>query len=683
MGNNKSRTAYSKYEYFGSTLSGPLINTEVKDYQKDVIDYYKNKSWIEEFMNIQEDYSKNDCMGFRRHLSREVKENGQVVNKFADTFGWYTYDDVLTMSKTLAKNILKYKLTSYQKVEDEGEFHFLGFFSRNMVECLITDLACQLSDTTSVTLYATLGEEAFEFINSQTQFSSICISPDENVDTLIRYHKKYNFPYLKNVILFDLTLIVPEGAEKKLKDAGFNVYFFTDLIKATDDIKYIALTPAKSNSIYTICYTSGTTGLPKGAKISQRNIIAEMNLFGVTKLAYHNETILCYLPLAHIMERINCMYCLFKGSRVGCISGDVKSSLKTDLEILKPTILVAVPRVLNLFRGLILQKLEELPEGCKKSTAMRALQTKRDNFNQSGKITHALYDLLVFKKIRDSFGGNLKVIITASAPLNRETCTDMKIFFSCPIIEAYGMTECCGGFTGSSIYDLENKSCGGCVYPAKYKLVDVPEMNYHSKTQIEGEPSPTGEICMYGPLVFAGYFKNEKVTNETIDEEGWLHTGDIGRIMPEDLGLKIIDRKKEIFKLSQGEYIAPTKLEAVYSKSRFVGQICIHGDSLHDHIIAIIVPNKDSIVNWLKTTGKIGAESKAYYKDSELDKAIKSDLANLAKDSNFNSLEKVNQMILTTTDFTVENGCLTPTMKLVRRAIMETVKDKIKQIYKS
>jgi long-chain acyl-CoA synthetase len=685
--NNSKELIYSKYDDMAESLSGPFINPQVKNFSE-VVEYYREMSWIGEFLKVYEKYGSTDCLGYRKHLTRELKDKN-VVNTFADKYTWYSYEQVMKMSTDLAKNLIKHGLLTYQKVPGEGEFNFLGFFSRTMVEYLITDLACQLGDITSVPLYVTLGEEAFEYINKQTELTTMCISPDENIDILIKYKNKFGLPQLKNVILFDMTLIMPENAVKKLQDAGLTVYYFSEMIKENND-KFIKLEPAKPDSIYVLCYTSGTTGLPKGAKITQRGMIAQMRYFESCGYDFKNdETILSYLPLAHVMERVNVLQTLLNGSRLGTVSGDVRTSVMEDMKVLQPTGFVTVPRILTLLRKMILQKIEEIPEGCKKSIAMKALNTKRDNLVNNKKYTHSWYDLMVFKKVRDTFGGKLRIILIGSAPLTSEIGTDIKILFSLPIIEAYGMTESTGAVVCTHFNDVNNTSVGGCMWASKYKLEDVPELNYHSKTELDGLPSPTGEICVYGPMVFAGYFKNEALSRETIDKDGWLHTGDIGRVMPNNYGLKIIDRKKEIFKLSQGEYIAPSKLEAVYSKSKYISQLLIHGDPVSDFIVAIVVPNREEVCNWLKSSGKISHDSKLtpreiedHFKDPEFENLLKKDFENLAKDNNFNSLEKINFMVISTVDFTIDNGCLTPTLKIIKRKSVELLLENIKDVYK-
>merc|ERR1711957_814605 len=173
-----------------------------------------------------------------------------------------------------------------------------------------------------------------------------------------------------------------------------------------------------------------------------------------------------------------------------------------------------------------------------------------------------------------------------------------------------------------------------------------------------------------------------------MDSEGWFHTGDIGRIMPNDKGLKIIDRKKEIFKLSQGEYIAPTKLEFGYSKCNYVATICVYGNSFKNFLVAIIVPDREAVFQFLKRTGKTDKaklrdfpEITKHFNDEDLKKEIKTDLDNLAKENSFNSLEKIVKFHISLEEFTIANGCFTPTLKVARNMITKVYKDEIDVMY--
>jgi len=182
-------------------------------------------------------------------------------------------------------------------------------------------------------------------------------------------------------------------------------------------------------------------------------------------------------------------------------------------------------------------------------------------------------------------------MVTGSAPIAAQTLDFLKIAFCAPIIEVYGQTECCGASHLTHRNDGTSGHVGGVVESLEMKTVDVPEMNYLSTDKnAENELTPRGEVCLRGPGVFPGYFKNPEKTKEAIDEQGWLHTGDIGIILPNG-ALKIVDRKKNIFKLAQGEYIAAEKIENVYCRSRYVAEAFVYGDSHESWLCGVFVIN--------------------------------------------------------------------------------------------
>jgi len=696
-------------EKHNSLCTNSYINPNIKNY-KEIEEHFSKKTFIGELLNNFNSYSNRECLGFRRPI------NDKLCEAF---YTYFTYSEIKNFSFNYSKNLIKNNFCLPKNFAEEPlTYCFLGLFAKNCIEWIIADLACQLNSITSVTFYATSGDVAFEYISNQTELTTICIS-NENVDTFLKYVEKYQIKWIKNIILFDYTLFFSEENYAKLQNAGFNVVSFKQMINSqlpvkpnkpnsdaylknsknqnfliSDEIQELNL--SKPETIITLCFTSGTTGVPKGVKLSQSNFIAQMeNLKDAGIHLNAKDTLLIYLPLAHVMERIETFAVLLSGCKAGILSGDPRTSLSEDIEIIKPTVLLAVPRVLQLFRQKILDNIDKLPESakCKKNLVNKAIRIKREAFISNQKITNFLYDKLVFSKIREKFGGRLRAIICGSAPLAPELAADIKVFFSIPIIEGYGLTEVCGAATCSSYNDYSNSSAGGPIKTCKIKLEDVPEMKYHSKTELNGEISPTGEICIKGAILFKGYFRNLKATVDAIDEQGWFHTGDIGRFLPMTGGLKIIDRKKEIFKLSQGEYIAPAKLEGAYGRSKFITTIFVHGDSFKTYLIAVIVPNKDNVFAFLKTQGIIDAKFMGFgeinnknYQDflenEVLVKAIKSDLDAIAKENNFNSLEKIVKLVLTDKEFLISNGCLTPTLKLVRNVIAKMFEKEIEAIYK-
>lgn len=186
------------------------------------------------------------------------------------------------------------------------------------------------------------------------------------------------------------------------------------------------------------------------------------------------------------------------------------------------------------------------------------MATKLANLKNNGTVTHCLWDKIIFKKMKAMLGGNVRIMLTGSAPISPEVLDFLKICFCCPISEGYGMTETCAGSVLTKMTDNVSGQVGGPVANVKLRLRDIPEMNYlHTNT-----PLPQGEVCFWGPSIMKGYFKQPEKTAETI-VDGWLYSGDVGQINPNG-SLKIIDRAKNIFKLSQGEYLAPEKLENIY-----------------------------------------------------------------------------------------------------------------------
>jgi long-chain acyl-CoA synthetase len=673
--------------------SGPYVNVKNGDLTK----ITKDLQNITLIGQLEESFNKNannKCVGWREAKMNEEKKELEM----SDTFRTFSYKEMWNMATTLARQITKLNLapdTTYEKDDnfdgEDGTYKMLGLFARNCPDWLCMDLACQLNSVTTATFYSTLGDESFEHVFNQTRLQTICITP-ENITVLIKYHEKYRFKSMKNVILLDLCLYVNpkdvETLEMKMKEFGVNTYYLSKLVATKpEDLKDYNYNVSLPDTLLTLCYTSGTTNLPKGVKLTQRNVGSQcVTLADVDLPMSESDVHYSYLPLAHIMERSVIVYLMTWGASIYFISGEPKKYLVPELSMVGPTFMFAVPRVLTLIKTTIMDNFMKLT-GFKKMLAERALATKEEAFDRTGEITHWLYDKIVFNKVRERFGGRLRVFIVGSAPLSVDLAKSIKVLFSVPIIEAYGMTETSGGVVGSSFLDTRNLDCGGAIRTNTFKLIDVPEMGYHSlTTDSAGQHAPTGEICVKGLNITKGYFRDRKNTESTIDKDGWLHTGDVGRVVHEDQGLKIIDRVKEIFKLAQGEYIAPSKLEGAYGLNPYIEQICIHGDSLHTFIVAIIFPSRLKVKMFLVEKGLLKEEDPlesvdAFYEKEVVQDEIRASFAKIAKEKNFNSLERISKMILATDMFSLQNGLLTDTMKMKRKSFQTTFSKQIDACY--
>ena len=315
----------------------------------------------------------------------------------------------------------------------------------------------------------------------------------------------------------------------------------------------------------------------------------------------------------------------------------------------------------------------------------RAIAVKKATYLSTGYLTSYVYDPIVFGKIRETLGGNVRLMVTGSAPISKDILDVLRVCFSCHILEGYGQTECCAASCITSTMDLIGGTVGGPVAAAELKLVDVPSLKYSTNDKDEnGNPYPRGEICCRGPLLFKGYFNDPENTKKTIDEDGWLHSGDIGALVQGN-GLKIIDRVKNIFKLSQGEYVAPEKLEVPLIKCKYVNQLCVTGESTEDHIIAILVPKKNEIIEFLKSQEvDVNHENlKDHLKNPLLMKEILKDLETLGRSNGAKGFEIVKNVHLTLDEFTEENGLLTPTKKVKRNEVKLHYQKEITEMYAS
>jgi len=403
------------------------------------------------------------------------------------------------------------------------------------------------------------------------------------------------------------------------------------------------------------------------------------NLYG----GHHTPggALLSYLPLAHIYARFCELLTFAMGDKIGYFTGD-NLRLLEDAQILKPVYFPSVPRVLNRVYAGAAAAL--LTGGFRANLLQKAINAKLEVLRTTGSRDHLLWDKLVFRKIRALLGGNVKMISSGSAPISGEVLDFLKIAFGNDVMEGYGMTENCGTCTRN--YPHDNKS-GGTVGPPhpcnEIKLVDVPEMGYTSLDK----PYPRGELCTRGANNFVGYYKDEANTKKAIDEEGWVHTGDVALI--DSAGrISIIDRIKNIMKLSQGEYVALEKVENTYSTVSGLASVFVYGDSLRDHLVAVVVPDPVAVgelAQRLNVAAKVDPADTA-----TLDKItqhpliyteIMKSMNAVAKKAGLKGFETVKRVHITNEPFTAENGTLTATFKIKRKETYAKYKKELDGLY--
>ncbi len=386
---------------------------------------------------------------------------------------------------------------------------------------------------------------------------------------------------------------------------------------------------------------------------------------------------LSYLPLSHIFEQEIQAVLVSKGACIGFYSGNIKLLL-ADMEELRPTIFAGVPRVFARFQ----QKIEENIENSSFLTKIffnwayaRQLQAEQ---NPGTVHRSALWDLLVMNKVRDKLLPDCRLVITASAPMSAQTFDFLKVCLNVPVVQGYGLTETVGGMNLSAPCVSKSGTCGGPLPGCKVKLADLPDMGYLSSNK----PHPQGEVCVKGPMVFSGYYQNEEATRKAFDADGWFHTGDVGR-WNEDGSMQIIDRAKNLFKLSQGEYVSPEALEQEYAKAKLVLQIFVYGNSFESTLLAVVVPDSEAALAWGK-----GRSLQDIAKDPAFKKELLAQLLDMHGKAQFKSYEKIRDVIIEVNGlnalgqgFTVDNNLMTPTLKLKRPQLNRRYKEALDELY--
>lgn len=598
---------------------------------------------------------------FQRGLA--ISDNGPCLGyrKPNQPYRWLSYKQVSDRAEYLGSYLLH---KGYKSSPDQ----FVGIFAQNRPEWIISELACYTYSMVAVPLYDTLGPEAIVYIVNKADIAMVICDTPQKASVLIENVEKGFTPSLKVVILMDP---FDDDLKQRGEKSGIEILSLYDAENLGKE-HFRKPVPPSPEDLSIICFTSGTTGDPKGAMITHQNIVSNASAF--LKCVEHtfeptpDDVTISYLPLAHMFERVvqTVAYCC--GARVGFFQGNIRL-LADDMNTLKPTLFPTVPRVLNR----IYDKVQnEAKTPLKKFLLNLAVASKFKELQKGIIRRDSFWDKLIFAKIQASLGGRVRIIVTGAAPISAPVMTFFRAAMGCQVYEAYGQTECTAGCTFTSPGDWTSGHVGAPLTCNYVKLEDVADMNYFS---VNNE----GEICIKGTNVFKGYLKDPEKTQEALDSDGWLHTGDIGRWLPNGT-LKIIDRKKNIFKLAQGEYIAPEKIENIYNRSRPVLQIFVHGESLRSSLVGVVVPDPDVLPSFAAKLGVKGSFEELC-QNQVVRKAILEDLQKIGKESGLKTFEQVKAVFLHPEPFSIENGLLTPTLKAKRGELSKYFRTQIDSLY--
>ena len=585
---------------------------------------------------------------FLQYQADKFPKSDMLAGKEDGNWRQYSTAEVTATVNKLSAGLLSMGIGGNDMVI--GNQDKVALISKNRPEWVMLDMACQQIGAALCPVYPTTNINELEFIFNDAGVKLVFISGQEILDKVDSIRSRV--PSLLNVYSFD-ELPDVDYWKTILASPNETDYKKLEQIKATITAEHCA----------TIIYTSGTTGTPKGVMLSHRNIVS--NVLNSVKSFPFDENVharaLSFLPLNHIFERM--VSYIYINSGISIYYAESLETIADNLKEIQPNIFCTVPRLLEKVYEKIMAKGAELT-GVKRKLFdwAVALGDQYDNNKSLGIGYHlqlAIANKLIFSKWREALGNKVNYIITGGAACQVRL---IRIFTAAkiPIYEGYGPTE------NSPVISVN------CQYPGGTKFGSVGLVLQGQEVRLE----PDGEICVKGPSVMMGYYNRPELTAETIID-GWLHTGDIG-VFEDGKYLKITDRKKELFKTSGGKYVAPQPIENRMKESPFIEQMMVVGAD-QKFVGALIVPSIPNLKEWMRhknipfTTNE---DAIHHPKVLELYRELMDSFNKF-----FNQVEQVKRFELLPSEWTIDSGELTPTLKLKRKVIMEKYKNVLGRIY--
>ena len=537
-------------------------------------------------------------------------------------------DEYIRITNQLSRALLKYGIKKGDRIA--------LITSTNRVEWCFFDQAALQIGAVTVPIYPSISSEDCVY-NLENSGSKICIVSDEKLFDKINTIKS-QLPELQDIFTFDDVKNAKNW--KELLESGKE----TDNQQEVETIK----DSISEDDLVSIIYTSGTTGKPKGVMLTHKNIVSDV--LGCEDRVPHKDSKnkgLSFLPLCHVYERM--IIYLFTTNGISIYFAESNEKLSENLKEIKPQYMTVVPRMVEKVYDAIYKRGTEAG-GLKSKIFLWSIKVaEKYKIGDSKSLAHIIADKLVFSKWREGLGGNIITLVSGSAALSKRLNT-MFHAAGIPILEGYGLTETSPVIAVNSFEHIKIGSVGRPI-----KNIDV-------KIQEDGE------ITVKGPTVTQGYYKDEKQTKEAFTEDGYFKTGDIG-ILDKDNFLFITDRKKEMFKTSGGKYVAPQVIENLAKASQFIEQIMVVGDG-EKMPTALVQPDFEFAKSWAsKNNINIGVSPTEIANSKELKAEIEKEISKI--NVHLGKWEQVKKIELTPVIWTEDNGLLTPTLKLKRKAIKE------------
>ncbi|CDK25343.1 unnamed protein product [Kuraishia capsulata CBS 1993] len=633
-------------------------------------------------------FKDEDCVSERPQTGENSWSDKFVPRSYGEV-----YHDSLNFGSGLKYLLQKNEFRSGTEIPDKD--YIVSIFSRNRAKWLVADISCTLFSLPNTALYDTLGPDTSTYILGLTK-SPVVVAASDKISKLLDL-KEADPAKLKNLIM----LVAMDNLEPEVySDLSRRAYKLNVKLYEWDQVTEAGIlfpheeVPPAPDSIYSLSFTSGTTGPPKGAILLHSGVAAGVAFTSATiDTPKQKAKLLSILPLAHIYERMTMALQLFRGGCLGFPHQPGPEHIVPNLRLFKPNLFSGVPRLFNKFEGVLKAATVHNPNAspAKRALAKRIIEWKmKQQCSKDGERGESiLYDKLLNNKLRAALGfDNLYGVVTGSAPISAETIKFLKAALGVSFHQGYGLTETFAGVCVSAGLETDPGSCGVIGIATECRLKDTPELGYTSSD----EGGPRGELLLRGSQVFPGYYKNEEETKKALDEDGWYHTGDIARI-DSKCRIYVIDRVKNLFKLSQGEYVAPERIENIYLSSctDFVSQIYVHGDSFSNYLVGIVgvdILGLSAFLKrkhpdlWRQVEGKTPEEILDIISSSrQLKSAILAQMNRNVSSAGLNGYEKLHNLKIGIEPLKVEDEVLTPTLKLKRNNALTKFNTDLKNLY--
>ncbi|MCH7562506.1 MAG: long-chain fatty acid--CoA ligase [Gemmatimonadetes bacterium] len=530
-----------------------------------------------------------------------------------------------------------------------------AILSENRPEWALSDYGCICAGVWDVPIYATLTVPQVAYILDNSGAKVVFVSSAEQMKKAVNARSQVERS--PQIVVFDAPLELPDGV---ISWTDFLAQGKAAIDGVTAEAFRTSALEAEPDDVATILYTSGTTGDPKGVMLTHNNLWSNVQASTQPISLTEADSTMSFLPLSHVLQRM--VDYVFFSSGVTIAYAHSIHTVAEDFKIVRPTVAVSVPRLFEKIYNEVMEaegltkKLIEWACGVGGAWADEVLAGRDPGM--SVRLRYRLADLLVFGRVRAAVGGRIKYFISGGAPLAPELS---RFFYSVglPILEGYGLTETSPLTNVNTIDTLKIGTVGPPVPGTEIRIAE------------------DGEILVRGPQVMKGYYGRPEATAEAIDQEGWFYTGDIGEV-DEEGRLKITDRKKDIIVTAGGKNVAPQPIENRLKINEFIDQVVMLGDR-RNFCSVLIVPSFPKLESWANKAGILFEDKRSLLSNPEVHELMEAQVFTCLRGlARYETPKKIG---LLETPFTIEDGTLTPTDKVKRRAVSALYKDLIDSFY--